>query len=113
MPFEGVLQVGSDQPGGPSQVDPDPQHLVAYLLSRIDETARTELLATIPKEFATASKLPDVSDELLKAVGSLIKRLRATVLGKGKRGNISVPHVSFHRVCRGLLWTTIVNTRWK
>lgn len=77
--FSGVLQVGGNSTSAAS-ADPDPSHVVAYLLGTMSETARLKILAQLPVDFEkNGGELPAVSPELLTEAGDLLTRLRASV----------------------------------
>ena len=85
--FAGTLQVAGNSTAAAS-CDPDPSHVVAYLLGTMSAAARARILAELPVEFEkNGGELPPVTPEGLTEAGDLLTRLRASV-NRAKKGAV-------------------------
>jgi hypothetical protein len=72
----GALQVGHDL-DGVAGVTPDPAHLVALVLAKLNTATRAKILAELPDEFAAhGNQLPAVDAQLLADTAGLLQALR-------------------------------------
>ena len=72
-----VLSVGHDQVKATS-VTPEQPQLLAVILSKLNQQTRDKILRELPDEFAeNGGHLPDVEEELVDTVSTMLQSLRA------------------------------------
>lgn len=71
----GILTVGADQQKA-SSTGPKAEHVLACVLSKLNETTRDKILAELPEHFAKEGELPDVSALLMERTKQFLARLR-------------------------------------
>ena len=86
------LSVGFDSTRA-SSVTPDADHVVAYLLSRMNPATRARVLSELPEQFAAnGNHLPEVDSSLIDAAEGMLTRLRAKV-EQNVRGSVAVKYL--------------------
>ena len=75
----GTTMVGTDSTRLSSKA-PDLNHLIAWLLSKLNGPTREKILRELPEEFAAnGNQLPAVDEHLPELAGGMLRRLRAKV----------------------------------
>jgi hypothetical protein len=86
--IRGVLTVGEDTMTA-SSVTPQPDQLLAHILSKLNTATREKLLRELPEEFvANGNEMPATSDSLVEAAGEMLAKLRRRVT-RPRRGSVS------------------------
>jgi hypothetical protein len=84
----GVLSVGEDTMTA-SSVTPQPDELLAHILSKLNTATREKLLRELPEEFvANGNEMPAAEESLVEAVREMLTKLRRRV-SRPRRGAVS------------------------